>query len=279
MMMRVGKWPRSRRVVSRGLSRRTVLPPTMTLSLAARCSNTRCLDAALLTHALWPVCVAILPSSVIAYFRVDIGTPRTSRCSSGYSGTRGGHGRPGVRLVRALGGDSADTAAAVGGHDDKSRGVGCLGHTVSGTQRPGGHNREVKASTRDRTAHVAGPNARHAGCEADAGHGTQHMYQPDGRRQGPAPRERQAGGRPTQLADDVSLAVCHTGGWTSRRRLTQRRREVTRHRRGPGTTFRPLGHAEKQDAAGGFSLWAMLLHGGVPGASIFRSRSREWAYD
>jgi hypothetical protein len=46
-----GRWPLSRRVVRRGLSRRSVLPPTTTASLAARCSNTTALLAALLTQA------------------------------------------------------------------------------------------------------------------------------------------------------------------------------------------------------------------------------------
>ena len=78
---RMGRCPPSRRVVSRGLSRRTVLPPTMTASATARCANTLCRDCELLTQAAWPVGVAILPSSVMAYLSVDIGTPKTARCN------------------------------------------------------------------------------------------------------------------------------------------------------------------------------------------------------
>jgi hypothetical protein len=79
---RMGLWPPSRLVVKRGLSRRTVLPPTMTASATARCANTLCRDCELLTHAACPVGVAILPSIVMAYLRVDIGTPRTALCRS-----------------------------------------------------------------------------------------------------------------------------------------------------------------------------------------------------
>lgn len=51
---RTGRCPLSRRVVRRGLSRRSVLPPTTTASLAARDSNTTARLAGLLTHAECP---------------------------------------------------------------------------------------------------------------------------------------------------------------------------------------------------------------------------------
>ena len=82
MTTRAGAWPPSRRVVSRGSSRRTVCPPTTTASDRARQSNTRCRDRAELTHAACPADVAILPSSVIAYFSTPSGFPISARCSS-----------------------------------------------------------------------------------------------------------------------------------------------------------------------------------------------------
>ena len=82
MTMRAGAWPPSRRVVSRGSSRRTVCPPTTTASDRARQSNTRCRDTAELTQAACPTDVAILPSRVIAYFRTPSGFPMMARCSS-----------------------------------------------------------------------------------------------------------------------------------------------------------------------------------------------------
>ncbi len=82
MTTRAGAWPPSRRVVSRGSSRRTVCPPTTTASDRARQSNTRCRDSAELTHAACPADVAILPSSVIAYFSTPSGLPVRARCSS-----------------------------------------------------------------------------------------------------------------------------------------------------------------------------------------------------
>eukprot|EP00197_Chlamydomonas_leiostraca_P014968 CAMPEP_0202879126 /NCGR_PEP_ID=MMETSP1391-20130828/33191_1 /ASSEMBLY_ACC=CAM_ASM_000867 /TAXON_ID=1034604 /ORGANISM="Chlamydomonas leiostraca, Strain SAG 11-49" /LENGTH=45 /DNA_ID= /DNA_START= /DNA_END= /DNA_ORIENTATION= len=45
----------------------------MTASLRARASNTSARAGGLVTHALCPCCVAILPSSVMAYLRVDSG--------------------------------------------------------------------------------------------------------------------------------------------------------------------------------------------------------------
>ena len=48
----------------------------MTASDLARCSNTSALAAGLVTHAEWPDCVAILPSSVMAYLRMDMGRLR-----------------------------------------------------------------------------------------------------------------------------------------------------------------------------------------------------------
>ena len=48
----------------------------MTASLRARrVSNTSCREAVELTHAEWPVLVAILPSAVIAYFSTLKGRP------------------------------------------------------------------------------------------------------------------------------------------------------------------------------------------------------------
>ena len=59
-----------------------VQPPTMTASERARISNTCCRDWLLLTQALCPVWVAILPSSVIAYLSSPRGRCVTARCSS-----------------------------------------------------------------------------------------------------------------------------------------------------------------------------------------------------
>jgi hypothetical protein len=76
----MGWCPPSLRVVSLGLSRRTVHPPTMTASLLARSAKTRWRLAALLTHALCPAAVAILPSAVIAYLSTPSGAARAARC-------------------------------------------------------------------------------------------------------------------------------------------------------------------------------------------------------
>ena len=124
MTMRQGMWPPSRRVVSRGLSLRTcstarqlqrssavhcsrpnlnnkerntrperywregklltVWPPTTTASDLDRVSKTCCRDSGLLIQAACPIDVAILPSSVIAYFRMPKGLCSTARCSSAY---------------------------------------------------------------------------------------------------------------------------------------------------------------------------------------------------
>ena len=73
MTMRIGMWPPSLRVVSLGLSSLTVCPPTMTASDLALVSNTCCLDSEQLTHAEWPMFVAILPSIVIAYLKMPNG--------------------------------------------------------------------------------------------------------------------------------------------------------------------------------------------------------------
>ena len=47
----------------------TVFPPTMTASERARCSKTMARAGGLVTQAEWPACVAIFPSSVIAYLQ------------------------------------------------------------------------------------------------------------------------------------------------------------------------------------------------------------------
>lgn len=78
MTMRTGVWPLSLLVVSLGLSLLTVWPPTITASDLARVSKTLALDAGDVTQALWPDEVAILPSSVIAYFRMPKGFPVTA---------------------------------------------------------------------------------------------------------------------------------------------------------------------------------------------------------
>mmetsp|Transcript_8003 Transcript_8003/g.21729 ORF Transcript_8003/g.21729 Transcript_8003/m.21729 type:complete len:291 (-) Transcript_8003:398-1270(-) len=77
--IRVGCHPSSRRVVSWGLSRRTVWPPTMTAFTEARVAKTICLESLLLTHALCPEVAAILPSIVIAYLRMPIGRSLAAR--------------------------------------------------------------------------------------------------------------------------------------------------------------------------------------------------------
>jgi hypothetical protein len=84
MTMRTGACPDSCLVVSRGLSRRTVCPPTMTASDRDLVSNTLARDVGAVTQALWPVEVAILPSRVIAYFRMPRGLPLTALCSSAW---------------------------------------------------------------------------------------------------------------------------------------------------------------------------------------------------
>lgn len=54
MTIRTGMWPFSLLVVSRGLSLRTVLPPTMMASERALASNTIARDWGLETQAEWP---------------------------------------------------------------------------------------------------------------------------------------------------------------------------------------------------------------------------------
>mmetsp|Transcript_35611 Transcript_35611/g.112321 ORF Transcript_35611/g.112321 Transcript_35611/m.112321 type:complete len:212 (-) Transcript_35611:565-1200(-) len=83
MTTRTGMCPPSRRVVSRGLSRRTVLPPTITASERERTSNTCCRAAGQLTHAECPWAVAILPSMVMAYLSTEKGRVVTVRWRSG----------------------------------------------------------------------------------------------------------------------------------------------------------------------------------------------------
>lgn len=60
----------------------TVWPPTTTASDLERVSKTCCRDSGLLIQAACPMDVAILPSSVMAYFRMPKGLCRTARCSS-----------------------------------------------------------------------------------------------------------------------------------------------------------------------------------------------------
>ena len=81
MTIRTGLWPRSIRVVSRGLSRLTVCPPTIIALDRARVLNTVYRDSFPDTHAECPDFVAILPSKVIAYFRMEKGRRVTARCS------------------------------------------------------------------------------------------------------------------------------------------------------------------------------------------------------
>lgn len=81
MRMRTGVCPLSLLVVSLGLSLRRVWPPTMTASDRARVSKTFALAAGEVTHALCPEEVAILPSRVMAYFRMPRGLPLTTLCS------------------------------------------------------------------------------------------------------------------------------------------------------------------------------------------------------
>uniref|UniRef100_A0A7C9A711 Uncharacterized protein n=1 Tax=Opuntia streptacantha TaxID=393608 RepID=A0A7C9A711_OPUST len=70
---RTGKWPPPCLAVNRGLSFRTVFPPTITASLRPLSSKTRRLDNLLLIHEACPLVVAILPSRVMAYLRIEYG--------------------------------------------------------------------------------------------------------------------------------------------------------------------------------------------------------------
>ena len=82
IQMRMGMWPPCLRVVRRGLSSLTVCPPTITASDLALFSKTCCRERELLTQAEWPVLVAILPSSVMAYLKMPSGCCLAALCSS-----------------------------------------------------------------------------------------------------------------------------------------------------------------------------------------------------